>query len=400
MIKKLKVFEIFTLLIFNIFLYNNINLIIINTVAIYIGMYSFKIFEEDISVTPSEIVTRYLFGFLTGSFIIFLISFFSKEMMENYNLLKILITSFISIPLIHLIFFKFERKYIKPIRYIVYGKKENYKEILEEVTEKSRGNLVFIGYIESMAELQFYNININYDGLLIANPFISDKMKKYIEKSGIKIEYITSITEKFLKRIPLKIMYSFEEYYKIFFSEKEEPKFKRAIDILFSVILLVIFSPIMLIISILILIESGFPLIFKQTRYGKNQKPFEMIKFRTMDKNEKILKSGKFIRKTRVDEVLQFVNVIKGDMSIVGPRPEIEKFHKQMLKKINYYDLRYQTKPGITGWAQIYYKYTQNLEDYRRKTEYDLYYIKNRNIMLDLQIMLKTVETMFFHKGE
>jgi lipopolysaccharide/colanic/teichoic acid biosynthesis glycosyltransferase len=400
MIKKLKIFEIFTLLIFNILLYNNLYLIIVNTVAIYIGMYSFKIFEEDISVTPSEIVTRYLFGFLTGSFIIFLISFFSKEMMENYNLLKIFITSFISIPLIHLIFFKFERKYIKPVKYIVYGKKENYKEILEEVTEKSRGNLVFVGYIENLDELQFYNNNINYDRLLIANPFISDKMKKYIEKSGIKKQYITSITEKFLKRIPLKIMYSFEEYYKIFFSEKEEPKFKRAIDILFSVILLVIFSPIMLFISILILFESGFPLVFKQKRYGKNQKPFNMIKFRTMDKNEKILKSGKLIRKTRVDEVLQFVNVIKGDMSIVGPRPEIEIFHKEMLKKINYYDLRYQTNPGITGWAQIYYKYTQNLEDYRRKTEYDLYYIKNRSIMLDIQIMLKTVETMLFHKGK
>jgi lipopolysaccharide/colanic/teichoic acid biosynthesis glycosyltransferase len=400
MIKKLKIFEIFTLLIFNILLYNNLYLIIVNTVAIYIGMYSFKIFEEDISVTPSEIIIRYLFGFVTASFMIFLFSLFSDQLIQNYNLLKLFTSSFMSIPLLHLIFFKFERKYIKPVKYIVYGKKENYKEILEEVTEKSRGNLVFVGYIENLDELQFYNNNINYDRLLIANPFISDKMKKYIEKSGIKKQYITSITEKFLKRIPLKIMYSFEEYYKIFFSEKEEPKFKRAIDILFSVILLVIFSPIMLFISILILFESGFPLVFKQKRYGKNQKPFNMIKFRTMDKNEKILKSGKLIRKTRVDEVLQFVNVIKGDMSIVGPRPEIEIFHKEMLKKINYYDLRYQTNPGITGWAQIYYKYTQNLEDYRRKTEYDLYYIKNRSIMLDIQIMLKTVETMLFHKGK
>jgi lipopolysaccharide/colanic/teichoic acid biosynthesis glycosyltransferase len=156
----------------------------------------------------------------------------------------------------------------------------------------------------------------------------------------------------------------------------------------------------MLLISIVILLESGFPLVFRQKRFGKNQMPFEMIKFRTMDKKGKILKSGKLIRKTRVDEVLQFINVIKGDMSIVGPRPEIEKFHNQMLRNINYYEIRYQTKPGITGWAQIYYKYTQSLEDYKRKTEYDLYYIKNRSIMLDLQIMLKTVETMFFHKGQ
>ncbi|TGG87987.1 sugar transferase [Geotoga petraea] len=400
MIKELKILEIFTLLIFNVLLYNNIYIIIINTMAIYLGMYSFKIFEEDIGATPSEIIIRYLFGFITASFMIFLISLFSAQLLQNYNLLKIFISSFISIPVLHLLFFKYERKYIKPLRYVVYGKKNYYKNILEEITKKSRGNIVFIGYIETLEELEFYNNNVNYDRLLIANPYISDKMKKYIEKRNIKKEYITSIAERFLKRIPLKIMYSFEEYYKIYFSEKEEPKLKRVIDILFSVVLLIIFSPVMLLISIVILLESGFPLVFRQKRFGKNQMPFEMIKFRTMDKKGKILKSGKLIRKTRVDEVLQFINVIKGDMSIVGPRPEIEKFHNQMLRNINYYEIRYQTKPGITGWAQIYYKYTQSLEDYKRKTEYDLYYIKNRSIMLDLQIMLKTVETMFFHKGQ
>jgi lipopolysaccharide/colanic/teichoic acid biosynthesis glycosyltransferase len=108
---------------------------------------------------------------------------------------------------------------------------------------------------------------------------------------------------------------------------------------------------------------------------------------------------GKITRKTRLDETLQFINVIKGDMSIVGPRPEMIDFHEDMKKQIPFYKNRLRTKPGITGWAQIHYKHTTTLEDYIKKTEYDLYYVKNKSTLLDIQIMLKTVETMFGMRG-
>ncbi|MGM0640954.1 MAG: sugar transferase [Thermotogota bacterium] len=399
MFKKLKLIEIVMLLIINFIIFQNIGLSIFYTLAIYIGLYAFKLFDNDTSITPSEIIIRYFSGFLASSFLIFIISIFSNYLLDNYNIFKLFLSS-ILIPFIHIIFFRYERKYVKPIRYIVFGKKNYYKDILKEISDKSRDNLLFVSYFDSLDDLVIFNNNVNFDKILIANPFMPDKIKKFIDENNIQKDYITTISEKYLKRISLKLMYSFDEYYKIFFSEKEEPKFKRFIDIFLSILFLIIFSPIMFLISIFIFVESGTPLIFEQKRFGKNEKPFYMIKFRTMDDKGNILKSGKIIRKIRIDEILQFVNVIKGDMSIVGPRPEIEKFHLEMKKKINYYNLRYQTNPGITGWAQIYYKYTQNLEDYKRKTEYDLYYIKNRNIMLDLQIMLKTIETMFFHKGE
>jgi lipopolysaccharide/colanic/teichoic acid biosynthesis glycosyltransferase len=114
---------------------------------------------------------------------------------------------------------------------------------------------------------------------------------------------------------------------------------------------------------------------------------------------QRVLKIGKITRKTRLDETLQFWNVLNGTMSIVGSRPEMEEFHKEMKEKIPYYAYRLDTNPGITGWAQINYKHTTTLEDYRKKTEYDLYYVKNRTLLLDIQIMLKTVETMFGMRG-
>jgi lipopolysaccharide/colanic/teichoic acid biosynthesis glycosyltransferase len=114
---------------------------------------------------------------------------------------------------------------------------------------------------------------------------------------------------------------------------------------------------------------------------------------------KRVLKVGKITRKTRLDETLQFINVIKGDMSIVGPRPEMIDFHEDMKKQIPFYKNRLRTKPGITGWAQIHYKHTTTLEDYIKKTEYDLYYVKNKSTLLDIQIMLKTVETMFGMRG-
>ena len=110
-------------------------------------------------------------------------------------------------------------------------------------------------------------------------------------------------------------------------------------------------------------------------------------------------KSGKIIRKLRLDELPQFWNIIKGNMSIVGPRPEMLEFHNMMSNQIPFYNYRLKLNPGITGWAQIHYKHTSTLEDYIKKTEYDLYYIKNRNIFLDIKIMLKTVETMLGMRG-
>jgi len=172
-----------------------------------------------------------------------------------------------------------------------------------------------------------------------------------------------------------------------------------------------VYSPVILISAIFIMIEDGWPVIFKQIRVGQDGKEYWMIKLRSMrkqktggpkfadDEKHRILKIGKFIRPTRIDESLQFVNVLKGEMSLVGPRPEQVPFVRMFEQQIPYYSLRHKVKPGITGWAQICYQYSSSVEETAIKLSYDLYYVKNRTVFMDLKILLLTLETLVFRRG-
>ena len=180
---------------------------------------------------------------------------------------------------------------------------------------------------------------------------------------------------------------------------------KRIIDIAVSLIALVVFMPIWVIIALAILIDSAGPIFYKQKRIGKNKQEFELIKFRSMMHNaedltgpkwaekedSRITRLGKLLRKTGLDEIPQFFNVLMGDMSIVGPRPERLYFVNELEQSIQFYSRRLIIKPGITGWAQIKYKYDESIDDVREKLRYDLYYIENMSILLDLKIIVQTL---------
>ena len=189
---------------------------------------------------------------------------------------------------------------------------------------------------------------------------------------------------------------------------------KRLVDILggfIGVLILLIIFPF---VSLLILIESGRPILYSQTRLGKGGKVFEIIKFRTMrqdaEKNgEEILakendnratKIGNLLRKTHVDEIPQFLNVIKGDLSLVGPRSERPSLVEHYDRRIPFYRARLLVKPGITGWAQVNYGYAGNIEETIIKLEYDLFYIKNRNLFLDVLTMVRTPAMMLGMRGQ
>lgn len=189
-------------------------------------------------------------------------------------------------------------------------------------------------------------------------------------------------------------------------------RLKRASDVLLSIFLLILTFPIMLVTAVLIRLESPGPIIYKQDRVGLHEKEFTVYKFRSMredaEKNgavwaakedPRITKIGKFIRKTRIDELPQLWNVLKGDMSFIGPRPERKAFTCNLKKTIPYYNLRHSVKPGLTGWAQVCFPYGASEEDARRKLEYDLYYIKNMSLLLDLNIIFKTAGVVLFPKG-
>jgi len=194
-----------------------------------------------------------------------------------------------------------------------------------------------------------------------------------------------------------------------------EDGIKRVLDLIFATILLIISAPIMLLTALAILLDDGFhgPVFFVQTRVGRDGREFRIIKFRSMRvdaeaeqtaqwaerDDPRITRAGVFIRKHRLDELPQLLNVIKGDMSLVGPRPERPEFVPQLNKTLPYYSLRHQVKPGITGWAQLKYPYGASEEDANAKLQYDLYYVKNRSTFLDFLILLGTVEVVLARKG-
>jgi sugar transferase (PEP-CTERM system associated) len=188
---------------------------------------------------------------------------------------------------------------------------------------------------------------------------------------------------------------------------------KRSADLILSFIMLAVFLPLMGIIAILIKLDSRGPAIFSQERVGENGKSYRMHKFRSMvqdaekisgpvwaqDDDTRITRLGNIIRKLRMDELPQLWNVLKGNMSFVGPRPEREHFVKQLEKKVPYYSERFTVKPGITGWAQVSYGYGASEEDAIEKLNYDLFYIKNMSFFMDLMIILRTIKIVLFRKG-
>lgn len=196
-----------------------------------------------------------------------------------------------------------------------------------------------------------------------------------------------------------------------------DKRLKRFMDIVMALIVFLIGLPFMITTYFLVKLDNpknffSNPAFFKQNRIGIGGGVFQIVKFRSMrihnpnehskyasEKDDRITTIGKFIRKTRLDELPQIWNVLNGDMSFVGPRPEWDELGRDYEKKINMYKLRYAVKPGLTGWAQVMYPYGASIDDAKKKLEYDIYYIKYQNIAMDIIILFKTVKVVLFGKG-
>jgi sugar transferase (PEP-CTERM system associated) len=189
---------------------------------------------------------------------------------------------------------------------------------------------------------------------------------------------------------------------------------KRLFDILSSLVLLVITLPIMLLASIAIRLDSPGPIIYRQERVGLGGRIFMCLKFRSMyidaerdgvarwasKDDPRITRIGAFMRKTRIDELPQLLSVLAGEMSLVGPRPERPSFVDELKLTIPFYEVRHSVKPGVTGWAQVRHHYGGSLEDARRKHQFDLYYVKNNSLFLDILVLIETVSVVLFHEGQ
>jgi exopolysaccharide biosynthesis polyprenyl glycosylphosphotransferase len=245
----------------------------------------------------------------------------------------------------------------------------------------------------------------------------SDELQLLMQKKmhGFSILTVSQFYEQVLRKIPIDLVslkdLIFESGFELT-SRMFLQRVKRVSDILLSFFLFVITWPIILIFGVFHAVESPGPILYIQNRTGKAGEIFKIYKLRSMridselngavwaqENDPRITKIGRFIRLTRIDELPQLWNILKGDMSFIGPRPERPEFSHSLAQQIPFYDLRHSIRPGLTGWAQVRYPYGASVEDAKEKLQYDLYYIKNYSLLLDLEILVKTVQVVLFGKG-
>jgi exopolysaccharide biosynthesis polyprenyl glycosylphosphotransferase len=252
----------------------------------------------------------------------------------------------------------------------------------------------------------------NTDGI---TPDLYQQLLHLLEKGAIIREY-TQVYESKTQRIP--VHHIEKDFYRFFpFSRSNSNKlylsFVRLIEIMFSMLGLLISLVFIPIIFLCNIFANKGSLFYTQERVGKNGDIFKIYKFRTMTENsetsgavfavhndKRVTPFGKFMRKSRIDELPQFINVLKGDMGVIGPRPERPFFVEEIAAVMPFYETRHVIKPGLTGWAQVNYSYGESIDESLIKLQYDLYYIKHRSVFLDLSITFKTITTVLFYRGQ
>lgn len=261
------------------------------------------------------------------------------------------------------------------------------------------------------------SLDVNLIVLALTDPRLIAQLYPKLRRlrfEGIEILSALGVEETYMSRTPLDLVT--QEFLTQVYMESNMPlvsRSKRFGDVVAALVGLVVFSPVLLVVAAALkLSEPGSPIFYTQMRTGQFGKPFAIFKFRTMrehaeddtgpvwasENDPRITWMGRRLRKWRIDELPQFVNVLKGDMSLVGPRPERPELVLDLEKQIPFFAERENVLPGITGWAQIRYPYGSTIEDARRKLEYDLYYIKNLSLSLDLQILLSTIRIFVLGK--
>lgn len=326
-----------------------------------------------------------------------------------------------------------DNEYFKK-RVIIFGAGKRAAQMNELRRKSDKANLTLLGFIPIEGE----SIRVSDDQLIKSNirlpqfvdqqrvdeiiVAIDDRRKNFpvddvleCKVNGVRVIDINDFFEQQTGRIKLQSLNPSHLIFSDgFIHNSFDQYFKRFFDLLAASILLVLSSPIILITALAIMLESKFSgtILYKQVRVGLNNKNFAVMKFRSMtmdaEKNgaqwaqaedPRVTKVGNIIRKYRIDELPQIFNVLKGDMSFVGPRPERPEFVEQFCRSIRYYEIRHYIKPGLTGWAQIRYPYGSTEADTRNKLEYDLYYMKNYSIFLDIMILLQTVQVVLWRQG-
>ncbi len=345
------------------------------------------------------------------------------------------VVAIVSIVIVRILFFKFVGLSTFKKRILVLGagkRAEQFKQLRRKVDSLGFEVLGFVhieGEVDVMPEEKVLHLDAplfeyaekhQIDEIVVA---VEDRRKSFpiedlldCKMGGVDVVEVVTFFERETGKVRLDTLHpSWLIFSDGFRQAGIQLSFKRAFDVMASLAILAITWPFMVGAAIAIFVESGFkgPIFYRQVRVGQNWKLFEVLKFRSMvvdaekagapqwaQKNDaRVTAVGKFIRKTRIDELPQIFNVLKGDMSFIGPRPERPEFVEQLSEKIPYYAERHRVKPGITGWAQIRYPYGASEQDSLEKLQYDLYYVKNYSLFLDCLILFQTAEVVLWGQG-
>ncbi len=391
-------------------------------------------FTEQIS--PVELFKRIIIAFLISCGFIVTMSFFIRNLaLINWRLLPPLIAIFVCLFFFRYILYYDIQK--NRNRVLIIGANDLTREILKEAQKKRFRDYEIVGIISAVEN----QVGTDFHGIPVIGPMeqinealervhpvdtvvvtLRDRRGKLpvhdllkLKTSDIRIQEGSTFYEEVKKKIII------DEYLKPSWFLFEEGfcqtpihrTIKHAQGMIVSFCLLTILSPLFLLIALLIKLESPGPVFYRQERVGFNGKVFRLLKFRSMiagaekvsgptfaqKDDPRITRIGRVIRKLRLDEVPQFINIFKGDMDLVGPRPERPVFVKEMEKSIPYYNLRHSVHPGLTGWAQVNYSYGDSMDAGKEKLQYDLYYVKHSTWLMDLWIMFLTIKEVLFARG-
>jgi len=415
----------------------SLGLIILSSI---VGLYVMNVYSFDRRRTNIQLVTRTFVGVALGGAIISSVLYVT----ETTDATELLFRG--TLPLGMLIFaiwasgvryllYQYIRRFSKEHKWLVIGSGARAQMLESNRSQLAKGiSLEFLSGKDSdleNIELHYYDDALKVkrppgllytsaiDGLVLAtdsplpDSFVSQMMT--VRLKGVPILDMSDFYEQFLLRVPVLQLkdhwFALTQGFTLIHHDIEW-KIKRLIDLVISATGLVVLLPLIILIGLIVKFTSRGPVFYNQTRCGHHGNPFRVHKFRTMvadaERNgaqwaqpgdPRVTPIGRFLRKARLDELPQMWNVLVGDMSFIGPRPERPDFTEELEKEIPYYNLRHLVKPGITGWAQIFYPYGASVEDAKNKLEFDLYYIKNYSLALDLYILLSTMRVMISRSG-
>lgn len=373
------------------------------------GMYTLKTYNPaNLSIS---LIRGTLFSLILSVILLYLLPFNLERLTPKTNLVLVAV---IALPLLFFwkrFFFKFFSGSNRQRNTFVIGSSETIDLVKFEIQQKPHLGYKIVGNGSDIpADVELIAIERN----MMTEHNIYSKVFSMLGL-GVEVMDLAKFAEQVSGKIPLS---SINESWFIEYCGHQESRsydvLKNLIDRSVALLILICLIPVAIILLPILLIVHGKPIFFKQIRTGLNNKPFTIYKLRTMvtdaekhgaqwakPGDARITPLGKFLRKSRLDELPQLINIIKGEMSLVGPRPERpEIIDTKLAPQIPFYNLRHLVKPGVTGWAQVTFRYGFSTEDSKEKLQYDLYYVKNRSGWLDLLVILKTIKTVLTGAGQ